>query len=166
MSETSSTQYSEVIGYTLVGKFALLKNSHYEIANKLWAIPKNWETLTQFFKVKRSHEEICQLNVEVRRLQLWVDHDENQLKSAALDLQRTSSKLAGAMDQLYADHCRINCVHHVKLQQLYGLVGYTGQQPGLNVMQTVPDIDSEDEEDQSIQDEALRLGDALHRVVV
>ncbi|KAI5998436.1 hypothetical protein EDC04DRAFT_2612450 [Pisolithus marmoratus] len=43
--------YADVIGYSLLGEFSLLKHSHYEVLEKLWALPDNHEMMTKYYKL-------------------------------------------------------------------------------------------------------------------
>ncbi|KAI6097652.1 hypothetical protein EV401DRAFT_1895465 [Pisolithus croceorrhizus] len=122
--------YAEVIGYSLLGEFSLLKHSHYEILEKPWALPDNREMMMKYYKLQRSQEEITRLNVEIRRLQAWLDFDGERMKVAAQGFRDSgSSELAFEMESMYAERVRVNDFHRAQLQKIYEMPGYTGCRP-------------------------------------
>ncbi|KAI6131153.1 hypothetical protein EDD16DRAFT_1469868, partial [Pisolithus croceorrhizus] len=160
--------YAEVIGYSLLGEFSLLKHSHYEILEKLWALPDNREMMMKYYKLQRSQEEITRLNVEIRRLQAWLDFDGERMKVAAQGFRDSgSSELAFEMESMYAERVRVNDFHRAQLQKIYEMPSYTGCRPiGYQPRVTGDGTGDEYEEDDSDDDdgEAFRLGDTLDRV--
>ncbi|KAI6149057.1 hypothetical protein EDD17DRAFT_1766528 [Pisolithus thermaeus] len=160
--------YAEVIGYSLLGEFSLLKHSHYEILEKPWALPDNREMMMKYYKLQRSQEEITRLNVEIRRLQAWLDFDGERMKVAAQGFRDSgSSELAFEMESMYAERVRVNDFHRAQLQKIYEMPGYTGCRPiGYQPRVTGDGTGDEYEEDDSDDDdgEAFRLGDTLDRV--
>ncbi|KAG2068117.1 hypothetical protein BDR04DRAFT_1025409, partial [Suillus decipiens] len=74
--------YTEVVGYASLGKFALLKYSCHDLLAKPWAVPENWEMAAKFFKVLHSHEELTCLNVKICHLSAWVDFEDKKILSA------------------------------------------------------------------------------------
>jgi hypothetical protein len=82
-------EYSEITSYVWVGEFALLKHSRHEIYQKPWAVPSNREVAMKYLKIVRAREEITCLNVEIGRLQAWVDDEDRQLSDVATSLLGT-----------------------------------------------------------------------------
>ncbi|KIK16641.1 hypothetical protein PISMIDRAFT_15658 [Pisolithus microcarpus 441] len=161
--------YAEVIGYSLLGEFSLLKHSCYEVLEKLWALPDNREMMMKYYKLQRSQEEITRLNVEIRRLQAWVDFDGEKMKVAAQGFRDSgSSELASEMESMYAERVHVNDFHHAQLQKIYEMPGYTGCRPiGDQPRVTGDGTGNEDEEDGDDDDgEAFRLGDTLDQVLL
>ena len=76
-------QFSEVAYYSLLSDFNLLKFSHKDILQKPWSVPANCEIANKYFKVLCAHEEIHCLNIEVCRLDAWITHENQVMKSAA-----------------------------------------------------------------------------------
>ncbi|KAI6006140.1 hypothetical protein EDC04DRAFT_2550530, partial [Pisolithus marmoratus] len=68
-------QYSDVLSYTTLGDFDLLKHSWHAILARLWSNTMHHQMAIKYFKLLRAHEEINWLNVEVRQLQAWVDNE-------------------------------------------------------------------------------------------
>ncbi|KAI6143864.1 hypothetical protein EDD17DRAFT_1515474 [Pisolithus thermaeus] len=144
--------YAEVISYSLLGEFSLLKHSHYEILEKPWALPDNCEMMMKYYKLQRSQEEITQLNMKVTAQGFW-------------DLG--SLELAFEMESMYAERVRVNDFHHAQLQKIYEMPGYMGCRPIGYQPQVMGDgTGNEHEEDDSNDDDskAFHLGDTLDRV--
>ena len=79
-------QYSEVLSYTALGDFDLLKHSQHDILARLWSNTMHRQLAVKYFKLLRAHEEIYQLNVEVRWLQVWIDNETTEIKQIAAGL--------------------------------------------------------------------------------
>ncbi|KAG1767336.1 hypothetical protein EV702DRAFT_980110, partial [Suillus placidus] len=120
--------YSEVVGYVSLGEFSLLKYSCYDVLTKPWTVPENRDMATKYFKVTRAHEEILRLNVEIRRLALWIDHDDNKIHSAII-LMTKDPLLAAELKDVYAKHHRTNNIHRQCLHKIYQLPCFTGEPP-------------------------------------
>ncbi|KAG1788605.1 hypothetical protein EV424DRAFT_1356054 [Suillus variegatus] len=123
--------YSEVIGYASLGEFSLLKYSRYDVLAKPWTVPENWEMAAKYFKVTRAHEEILRLNVEIRRLAHWINHDDSKILSAISSLVTNGSDplLVAELKDVYAKHHRINNIHRQRLHKIYQLPRFTGEPP-------------------------------------
>ncbi|KAI6032180.1 hypothetical protein BKA83DRAFT_4045763, partial [Pisolithus microcarpus] len=160
--------YAEVIGYSLLGEFSLLKHSRYEVLEKPWALPDNREMMMKYYKLRRSQEEIIRLNVEIRRLQAWLDFDGEKMKLAAQGFRDSGSLgLASEMESMYGERVCINDFHHVQLQKIYEMPGYTGCRPigdQVRVMHDGASNEYEEEDNNNDDSEAFRLGDTLDRV--
>ena len=79
-------QYSEVLSYAALGDFDLLKHSRHDILARLWSNTMHRQLAVKHFKLLRAHEEIYRLNVEVRRLQAWIDNETMEIKQIAAGL--------------------------------------------------------------------------------
>ncbi|KAI6022985.1 hypothetical protein BKA83DRAFT_4627227 [Pisolithus microcarpus] len=160
--------YAEVISYSLLGEFSLLKHSRYEVLEKPWALPDNREMMMKYYKLRRSQEEIIRLNVEIRRLQAWLDFDGEKMKLAAQGFRDSGSPgLASEMESMYGERVRVNDFHRVQLQKIYEMPGYTGCRPigdQVRVMHDGASDEYEEEDNDDDDSEAFRLGDTLDRV--
>ncbi|KAF8129932.1 hypothetical protein EV363DRAFT_1168096 [Boletus edulis] len=164
-------EYSEVIGYSVLGDFFLLKASRADVLTKPWAQPANREMAMKYFKVLRSKEEITRLNVEVQRLAAWVDHDEKEILAAEGKLQELGSDgLAAEMRLFYTQRRRVNDIHRQIIHKIYALYGYSGQIPESGVQMDKGkqgddgDEQGEDDEDDEHVAEAVNLTDCLDRI--
>ena len=103
----------------------------------------------KYFKLLRAHEEVNWLNVEVRRLQAWIDSKATKIKQIAVELSAQNLLLCAELQALFHRQQRVNTQHQLRLQHIYDLKGYLGVQPI---------VEHEREgEDEAEGDEALRL---------
>jgi hypothetical protein len=166
--------YSEVVGYASLGEFSLLKYSRHDILAKPWSIPANREMAVKYFKLVRSCEEIIRLNVEVKRLQSWVEHEDQNVLEAinSLVADNPNSLLIDELKAFHAKCRRINDNHRKLLQKIYVLDGYTGERPSQTFDSVMPDEDGIEEgnleyhEDDAVNDEAVRLEDLVSRLTL
>ena len=79
-------QYSEVLSYAALGDFDLLKHSRHDVLARPWSNTMHRQLAVKYFKLLRAHEEIHRLNVEVRRLQAWIDNETTEIKQIAAGL--------------------------------------------------------------------------------
>ena len=56
----------------------------------------------KYFKLLRAHEEIYRLNVEVRRLQAWIDHETAQIKQIAAGLSAQDPLLSAELQVFFS----------------------------------------------------------------
>ncbi|KAI6013588.1 hypothetical protein BKA83DRAFT_4499963 [Pisolithus microcarpus] len=140
--------YAEVIGYSLLGEFSLLKHSRYEVLEKPWALPDNCEMMM--------------------KLQAWLDFDGEKMKLAAQGFRDSGLLgLASKMESMYGERVRVNDFHRVQLQKIYEMPGYTGCRPigdQVRVMHDGASNEYEEEDNDDDDSEAFRLGDTLDRV--
>ncbi|KAG1884097.1 hypothetical protein F4604DRAFT_1919926 [Suillus subluteus] len=161
--------YSEIVGYASLGEFSVLKHSRHDILTKPWTVSANREMATKYFKLVRSHEEIVRLNVEIKRLQSWVEHEDRTMLEAidSLLADDPDSLLIAELKTLYAKRHRINNNHRKRLQQIYALDRYTGERLPTDHTVIAPNGDRDDEgsvngpEDDAMNEEAMRLEDLM-----
>ncbi|KAG2075504.1 hypothetical protein BDR04DRAFT_1115032 [Suillus decipiens] len=118
-------QYSEVMSYAALGKFEILKCSHYDIHAKPWSNGTHREMANKYFKIIHAQEEITRLNA-------WVDTEDSDIERMATELDSTDTLLA------------------VELQLF--LQGYTGSIP-LQVNAMVTGSENEEECDPMLEGE-------------
>ncbi|KAG1742887.1 hypothetical protein EDB19DRAFT_1894855 [Suillus lakei] len=127
--QRSTLQYSEVTSYAALGEFDLLKHSQYNILTKPWSNATHCEMAIKYFKVLQGCEEITQLNVEICRLQAWIDVEDSEIEHTASVLESTNPPLAAEMWKLYSWQQRVNDMHRVHIHCIYSLDGFTGYVP-------------------------------------
>ena len=108
----------------------------------------------KYFKLLRAHEEVNRLNVEVRRLQAWIDSKATEIKQIAVELSAQNPLLCAELQALFRRQQRVNTQHQLQLQCIYDLKGYSGVQP---IVEHEREGEDEDEEAEAERDEALRL---------
>ena len=156
-------QYSDVASYSWLSEFDLLKYTRTDIMQKPWSIPANREVANKYFKVVRAHEEIHRLNVEIRRLDAWITHEDNVFKSA-IDTA-TNPHIAMELRCCYAEWRRMNHLHRIRISAIYLLDGYSGPGPFVPEGESPLENQFGNEElvdgDDDVEEEVLRLGDFL-----
>lgn len=118
-------EYSEVVEFCNFSEFEILKYSDHDLLSKDWTILANRQAANKYFKLERAKEEVQRCNVEVARLQAWVDRDDAEMSRAAA---------AHEHDPAFAAHLKVvqvwrrqaNDRIRARLQQIYGLPGYSG----------------------------------------
>jgi hypothetical protein len=160
-------QFSDVASYSLLSDFDLLKFSRTDIMQKPWSVPANREIANKYFKVVRAHEEIHRLNIEIRRLDAWITHENQVMKSAADNA--TDPHIAAELHRCYAERRRVNNIHRIHISSIYKLEGYSGPGPFVPEGNTLEDpLGSEEliDEEDDVADEVLRLGDFLDSLTI
>ncbi|KAG1797233.1 uncharacterized protein BJ212DRAFT_1489053 [Suillus subaureus] len=124
---------------------------------------------TRYFKLVQSHEEIVRLNVEIKCLHCWVEHEDRTTLEAidSLLADDPDSPLIAELKTLYAKHHHVNNNHHKQLQQIYTLDRYTGDRLPTDQTVTASNGDRDDKgsmngpEDDAMNKEAMRLEDLV-----
>ena len=150
-------QYSEVLSYATLGDFDLLKHSQHEVLAWPWSNTMHRQMVVKYFKLLRAREEITRLNVEVRRLQAWVDSETTEIKQIATELSAQNPPLSAELQVLFHRQLRVNNQHQLWLQRIYNLEGYSGVWPIVE-----HGTGGEDEDEELEGDEALRLDACMH----
>lgn len=66
----------DVLQYSYIGQFEVLKDTRNAITEKPWAVPANRIARDAYFKSERAKEEIIRAEVEVARLRSWLEKEE------------------------------------------------------------------------------------------
>ena len=164
--------YTEVAAYGWLNDFELLKLSRHGVSAKPWAVPVNRTMASKYFKVRGAHVEIERLNIEIRRLHVWTDHEDRELLSAVNCISDSDPLLSSALRSFYEERHRINNLHRARLQNIYNLPEFSGWLPpgtaAHGVGKSVTDPENEEgilaEEDDTLRDEVIRLGDCIDRM--
>ena len=180
--------YSEVVDYCTFSEFEILKHSEHDVLSKDWAILANRQAANKFFKVERAKEEVCRCNVEVARLQAWVDAEDMVMSRAVATHEGSDPAFAAHLRVLQMQRRHVNDHLRSRLDQIYKLPGYSGHRPPVATSFTSPapsavptaapetgvedcvDDDRTDDEDElhddEDEDEVLRLTDTLTKIMV
>lgn len=143
--------YTDIIGYSMLGEFKLLKYSRHAILEKPWTMPLNREMSAKFFRLLRS-----------RQLQVWVNFDNAKVQStiSTFNMQGEDT-MAAEMHQWYQYRHRVNNIHRSRLSKIYALPGYSGVIP-IAINNGTDHQDHEEEEgEEEASEEVLRLSDTL-----
>ncbi|KAG1767502.1 hypothetical protein EDD22DRAFT_978132 [Suillus occidentalis] len=150
-------KFSEVASYAWLGEFELLKSSRQEILTKPWSSKANREVAGKYFKIIRAREEIERLNIEISRLQRWVEDEDAHLLTTATSLEANQPALAHEIHHLYDKRVRMNNVHRARLQAIYALPGFCGVYVGAVIDELQSAVPIEVDEDDILCDEAACL---------
>ncbi len=165
--------YGDVMAYGWLGEFELLKHSSHALLEKPWSSPVARDVMVKYFKVQCAQAEIRRLNVEIPRLQQWIDDEDAHFVRAATHADESDPLLGAELRAMHRVQRRINGVHRAWLAEIYKLDGYTGARP---VIQSSLETSAESvdvgggqilpDEDDNMNDEAVRLGETLDRLVL
>ena len=180
--------YSEVVDYCTFSEFEILKHSEHDVLSKDWAILANRQAANKFFKVEHAKEEIRRCNVEVARLQAWVDAEDVVMSRAVAAHEGSNPAFAAHLRVLQIQRRHVNDHLRSRLDQIYKLPGYSGRRPPVAASSTSPtpsavpttapatgvedcvhgDRTNDEDEDHNDEDEdeVLRLTDTLTKIMV
>ncbi|KAJ7084524.1 hypothetical protein B0H15DRAFT_923560 [Mycena belliarum] len=128
--------WEEVVDYTFLSDFDLLRFARTDIASEGWAQPAGREAMDQYFKLLRADEEIQRLNVEIPRLVTYMRDEEAFLeRQEARILREDDGEALAHQVALYRmRQGRFNDAHRVRLLQLANLEGFSGSiEPGVPI---------------------------------
>jgi hypothetical protein len=132
-------EYSEVVEYCNFSEFEILKHSDHDLLSKDWTLLANRQAANKYFKLERAKEEVQRCNIEVARLQAWVDTDDAEM-SRAVAAHEHDPPFAAHLKVLEVRRRQTNDRIRARLQQIYGLPGYSGPRPSAHA-QCVPNSD-------------------------
>lgn len=119
-------EWEDIIQYTILSDFDLLRDTRQEVRSKPWAKPAARSLMERYFKLKRAHEEILRLNVEVRQLFNFIHDESHFLNKKIAELEDNDPELAYQVSKYRDERCRYNTLHLRHLDQLSALDGFTG----------------------------------------
>jgi hypothetical protein len=95
--------WSAVSHYQFLDEFELLQDTKNDICLQPWAQPAIQETIKQFNRVKRAHEEISNCNIEIRWLHTSIIDEHTFFDNILAKLRGNNSILLGVV-QDYTSH--------------------------------------------------------------
>jgi len=118
--------FQEVILYSSLAEFDLLRDNRNTVQNRIWAQPSYRAAMALYFKMKCAQAEIKWLNVEITRLRTFI-HDDTALHLQVINsLQAHEHGLAAALSHQWELRAKVNLVHLTRLNATACLPGYTG----------------------------------------
>ncbi|KAJ7037289.1 hypothetical protein C8F04DRAFT_952905 [Mycena alexandri] len=82
MMDADPLSWEEVVEYTFLSQFDILRDGRDDIRMYPWAKPSGRVAMDQYFKIERANEEIIRLNIEVRRVITHIHDEEAFLQRA------------------------------------------------------------------------------------
>lgn len=118
--------FSEVIEYSSLAEFDLLRDTSSNVQSRVWAQPAYRGAMGLYFKMKCAREELKRLNIEITRLRTSIRDDSalHILTIKTLELQNPG--LAAVLSHNWKLRDQVNYVHLARLDNLALLSGYTG----------------------------------------
>jgi len=118
--------YLDVVEYCNFSEFEILKHSDHNLLSKDWAILANRQAAKMYFKIERSKEEIHCCNIEVARLQAWVNAEDDDMCRAVAIHESGNPEFADHLKVIQMQRRYVNEHLRVWLHQVYSLPGYCG----------------------------------------
>ncbi|KAJ6553701.1 hypothetical protein DFH09DRAFT_924701 [Mycena vulgaris] len=127
--------WEEVVDYTFLSDFDLLRLARVDIRSEGWAQPAGREAMDQYFKLVRADEEIKRLNVEIPRLVTYMRDEEVFLQQQEARIRHEHGPALGHQVFLYRmRQGRFNDGHRYRLIALAKVPGFSGSLfPGVPV---------------------------------
>ena len=119
-----------VLNYVYLGEFELLRNSRFNIQERPWAHAAEREAASAYFKLCRTREELERLQVELRRLSIFIDDDEASLAEAALRLQDEDNLIAYQIVKTLQSKVLANEMHRSRIVTILTINDFTGSITG------------------------------------
>jgi hypothetical protein len=118
--------WKQIVDYTFLAEFDLLRHSRTDIRSALWAQPGHREATIKYLEVMRAHEEIRRLNVEHLHLRTHI-RDEEALYLRTIDQVKDARPgLAAELTKRWTLRSMVNLIHQGRLNRTEALSGYTG----------------------------------------
>ncbi|KAL7283095.1 hypothetical protein ACG7TL_002520, partial [Trametes sanguinea] len=118
--------WSKVSHFSFIEEFTLLQDTRNDLRDKLWSQPVAREMMRKARRIQRAHEEITNVNREIRRLHTSI-RDEDAHFTAVLDsLRARKDPLYSAVLEFCTRRRSANARNLVFIQRLYDLDGFTG----------------------------------------
>jgi hypothetical protein len=119
-------EYTQVVDYCNFSEFEILKHTDHNLLSKPWAILANRQAANKYFKLERAKEEIHRCNVEVARVQAWVDAEDAELSQAVAAYEGQDAAFAAHLKVVQMQRKRLNDRLRTRLSQISNLPGYSG----------------------------------------
>lgn len=177
----SQLKWDEVVEYSFLADFELLRDTRDDVSKKLWSKPAARQAMDQYFKIERAREEIERLNIEIRRLATYMVDEHAFLIKKEMEVQEENPQLAHQIKLHRLEKGRFNKLHVQRFQVLSKLQGFTGTlEPGVGKMTVAKDdaamdvdesdvdggVGEEESEEDEEEDEAALTSAMLNLVLL
>jgi hypothetical protein len=126
--------WNTVSHYKFLEDFPLLRNTSQDLTGKRWALPAVRETMKQWRRICRTHEEIIRCNVEVRRLHTSIVDEEKRFNKI-LSQSMALGPIQGTLKDFITRRSRVNGRLLHKIAQIYDLEDFSGTaSPGASLL--------------------------------
>ncbi|KAJ7768412.1 hypothetical protein B0H16DRAFT_1307963 [Mycena metata] len=93
MMDADPLSWEEVVEYTFLSQFDILRDGCDDIRMYPWAKPSGRIAMDQYFKIERANEEIIRLNIEVRRVITHIHDEAAFLRRAEVAVREKQGKV-------------------------------------------------------------------------
>ncbi|KAJ7022152.1 hypothetical protein C8F04DRAFT_1272872 [Mycena alexandri] len=131
--------WSEVVEYTFLADFDLLRDPEKLGEVRPWATPAARLLLDKYFKIERAKEEIQRCNIEIRRLVTYIRDERKYLSGVEDRLRETDPGLSWCVRSYRMERERYNTMHIERFSRLAAKAGsrFTGTLlPGVRIENT------------------------------
>ena len=118
--------WDQVVEYTFLAEFDLLRFSQVDIREKQWAQPGVREATTRYFKLKCVQDEIVRLNVEIRRLASAIEVEGQATPEHIQHIRQTQPALASVIQRHWELRHAVNVALLGHLWDIACLPGFSG----------------------------------------
>lgn len=118
--------WSKVIHYSFMDEFDVLRLSKNDFSRKKWANSAIRDTMRDYQKLQRSHEEVTRCTIEVRRLHTSIVDEHRDFTEVLSHLREKADPMCAYMEDFMIRRRRVNAVLWSRIQQIYILDGFTG----------------------------------------
>ncbi|KAF9001333.1 hypothetical protein BDQ17DRAFT_1391088 [Cyathus striatus] len=150
-----SLSWDEVVSYAFLADFNLLRDTHQDIWEQVWAQPSSRILMDQHFKILCVHEEITRLNIEIRHVITYLQDKDQFLHAQEQEFSVTNPYLAHQVYHYQLEHMRFTDMHLQRFKKLAATPGFSGSiLPEVGIPEDVNEEDAEYEEQemQSLED--------------
>ncbi|KAJ3914646.1 hypothetical protein F5877DRAFT_50093, partial [Lentinula edodes] len=116
--------WEEVVEYTFLSEFDILRDTREDIRECPWAVPANRVIITQFFKVIGAEDELSRVHQEIRRLITYMQREKDELTTRERELMPTNPTLALQVRNFCRERGRFHEVHRKRLLSITKLPGF------------------------------------------
>lgn len=120
----ATVNWDEVVNYSFLSEFDILRDTREDVRNKVWATPGNRVLLNQFFKIVRAGDELHRLHQEIRRLFTFMKVEREELMEKERDLWELDPGLALQVQRFRLERGRFNSQHRKRLLSILQLKGF------------------------------------------
>lgn len=130
--------WNEVVAYTFLAEFDLLRDSRQDISQRPWATPAGRMAMDLYFRLSRAPEEIGHLNIEIRRVSTFLQDEQCYLQTAKKQILAFDASLAYQVRLRRIKHEQFRAHHEVCLAKIAKLDGFSGTlTPGVSIENTL-----------------------------
>ncbi|KAI0043338.1 hypothetical protein FA95DRAFT_1584139 [Auriscalpium vulgare] len=119
--------WKEVVDYSFLGEFDLLREARTDIRREKWADPAHRDLLLQHLELLRAREELLRCDNEIRRLRTHIRDEAEDYQRAIADTSLSDPALAAEIGRRWDLRRAINMIHERRLAAILKSPGYSGR---------------------------------------